>query len=108
MCVTTDKHTPPGFIACTNTHIPRGGTRTLPRKLQLTRMHAPAYSLHQCGMRLFSRDCRIADCTVRYPGVDHPFSSLVHDIWPDDARLYTALLSALCKGLPILVYCATY
>ena len=35
-----------------------------------------AYLLHQCATGLLSRDVRIADCTVRYPGLERPFSSL--------------------------------
>ena len=30
---------------------------------------------HQCAKSLLSRDSRIADCTVRHPGVERPFSS---------------------------------
>ena len=29
---------------------------------------------HQCAISLLSRDGRIADCTVRHPGVERPFS----------------------------------
>ena len=35
-----------------------------------------AYLFHQCATSLLSRDGRIADCTVRQPGVEHPFSSM--------------------------------
>ena len=34
-----------------------------------------AYLFHQCATNLLSRNGRIADCTVRHPGVDRPFSS---------------------------------
>ena len=34
-----------------------------------------AYLFHQCATSLLSRDGRIADCTVRHPGVERPFSS---------------------------------
>ena len=34
-----------------------------------------AYLFHQCVKSLLSRDSRIADCTVRHPGVSRPFSS---------------------------------
>ena len=33
-----------------------------------------AYLFHQCATSLLSRDGRIADCTVRHPGVERPFS----------------------------------
>ena len=33
-----------------------------------------AYLFHQCRTSL-SRDCRMADCTVRHPGVEHRFFS---------------------------------
>ena len=32
-----------------------------------------AYSLHQCGMSLLSRDGRISDCIARHRSVEHPF-----------------------------------
>ena len=35
------------------------------------------YHYHQCGTSILRRDGRIADCTVRHPGVDYPFSSLI-------------------------------
>ena len=34
-----------------------------------------AYLFHQCATSLLSRDSRIADCAVRHPGVERPFSS---------------------------------
>ena len=36
-----------------------------------------AYLFHQCAKGLLSRDSQIADCTVRHPGVERPFSSLI-------------------------------
>ena len=39
-----------------------------------------AYLFHQCATSLLSRDSRIADCTVRHPGVERPFSSLAFSI----------------------------
>ena len=36
-----------------------------------------AYLFHQCPTSLLSRDGRIADCAVRHPGVQRPFSSLI-------------------------------
>ena len=35
-----------------------------------------AYLFHQRGMSLLSRDGYIADCTVRHPGEERPFSSI--------------------------------
>ena len=35
-----------------------------------------AYLFHQCAKCLLSRDSRIADCAVRHPGVERPFSSI--------------------------------
>ena len=35
-----------------------------------------AYLFHQCAKSLLGRDSRIADCTVRHPGVESSFSSL--------------------------------
>ena len=35
------------------------------------------YLFHQCATSLLSRDSRIADYTVRHPGVERPFSSLL-------------------------------
>ena len=35
-----------------------------------------AHLFHQCVTSLLSRDSRIADCTVRHPGVERPFSSV--------------------------------
>ena len=37
-----------------------------------------AYLFHKCAMSLLSRDGRIADCTVRHPSVERPFSSLLY------------------------------
>ena len=34
-----------------------------------------AYLYHQCATSLLSRDCHIADGTVRHAGVERPFSS---------------------------------
>ena len=48
------------------------------RSVSLSRMRRYtqlAYLFHQCATNLHSRDGRIADCTVRHPGVERPFSS---------------------------------
>ena len=50
------------------------------RSVSLARMRRYtqlAHLFHQCATSLLSRDSRIADCTVRHPGVERPFSSLV-------------------------------
>ena len=41
-----------------------------------------AYLCHQCATSLLSIDGRVADCTVRYPSVERPFSSftLLHHV----------------------------
>ena len=52
--------TTPIFLSC------------LQERFSCTRM---AYLFHQCATSLLSRDSRIADCTVRHPGVERPFSS---------------------------------
>ena len=49
------------------------------RSVSLARMRRYtqlAYLFHQCATSLLSKDSRIADCTVRHPGVERPFSSL--------------------------------
>ena len=54
------------------------------RSVSLARMRCYmqiAYLFHQCATSLLSRDSRIADCTVRHPGVERPFSSLSCSVW---------------------------
>ena len=49
------------------------------RSVSLTRLRRYmqlAYLFHQCAKSLLSRDSLIADCTVRHPGVERPFSSI--------------------------------
>ena len=49
------------------------------RSVSLSRMRRYmqlAYLFHQRAKSLLSRDSRIADCAVRHPGVERPFSSL--------------------------------
>ena len=63
----------PRLIALHNTyfsHVYRGVS--LARMRRYTQL---AYLFHQCATSLCSRDSRIADCTVRHPGVDRSFSS---------------------------------
>ena len=48
------------------------------RSVSLSRMRRYtqlAYLFHQCATSRLSRDGRIADCTVRHPGVERLFSS---------------------------------
>ena len=53
-------------------HVYRSGS--LARMRRYTQL---AYLFHQCATSLLSRDSRIADCTVRHPGVERPFSSFL-------------------------------
>ena len=49
------------------------------RSISLARMRSYmqlAYLFHQCAKSFLSGDSRIADCTVRHPGVERQFSSL--------------------------------
>ena len=39
-----------------------------------------AYLFHQCATSLLSRESRIADCTVRHPGVERLVSSILNAI----------------------------
>ena len=68
-----------------------------------------AYLFHQCATGL-SRDSRIADCTVRHPGVERPFSSLficwrnrVSSIWMSSGFATTLLHHAPPKVTSVLV-----
>ena len=63
-------------------------------------LHAIAYSFHQCGMNLLTRDGRIADCILRYSRVVRPFSSLVCLVIIIDKSLSTIyrLLQVLLQG----------
>ena len=62
----------PRLIACTNAYFPLTFTGAF-------HLHACGitcnYLFHQCATSLLSRDGRIADCTVRHPGVERLFSS---------------------------------
>ena len=50
------------------------------------------YLFHQCATSLLSRDGRIADCTVRHPGVERPCSSSeIHEI----NRLYLQIRKSI-------------
>ena len=63
----------PRLIACTNTyflHVYR--SISVARMRRYTQL---AHLFHQCATSLLSRDGRIADCTVRHPGGERPFSS---------------------------------
>ena len=54
-----------------------------------------AYLFHQCATSLLSRDGRIADCTVRHPGVERPFSSLL---------CFMLLLTGVCQLPEVLTF----
>ena len=74
MMTHTYTHLYPRFIACTDAYF--------------SFMFTGAIPLHACGVTcnlrtyytsmrsLLSTDGRIADCTVRHPGVERPFSSI--------------------------------
>ena len=59
------------------THTPLAFTGLIP-------LHAYSFTLNLCtyftrvgGVSLSSRNSHIADCAVRYPGVERPFSSII-------------------------------
>ena len=54
-----------------------------------------AYLFHQRAKSLLSRDSRMADCTVRYPGVERSFSSL---------KSVLNIISNSYRGIRELVY----
>ena len=75
MMTRTYTHPYPRLIALHNTflfHVYR--SVSLARMRRYTQL---AYLFYQCTTGHLSRDCRIADCTVRHPGVERPFSSLL-------------------------------
>ena len=45
-----------------------------------------AYIFHQYAKSLLSTDGHIADCTVRHPGVERPFSSIIIHILSEGVR----------------------
>ena len=55
-----------------------------------------AYLFNQCATSLLSRDCRIADCSVKHPGVERPFSSHISNCHED--RLCSGMWRLLVKG----------
>ena len=68
----------PRLIACTDTFLLH-----VYRSVSLARMRCYmqlAYLFHQYEKSLLSTDGRIADCTVRHPGVERPFSSYLNDL----------------------------
>ena len=67
----THPHPYPRFIACTDTYFSfrRVSLACMRRHMQLT------YLFHQYAKSLLSAEGRIADCSVRHPGVERPFSS---------------------------------
>ena len=71
----THIHTPIPTFGCVAKHI---FLFHVYRSVSLARMRRYtqlAYLFHQCATSLLSRDSRIADCTVRHPGVKRSFSS---------------------------------
>ena len=77
----TYKHPYPRLIVCTDSHAPRGTF--------LFHTHRGAFPLYACSVTrnsrtyvtnveacLLSKDGRIANCTVRYPGVKRPLFRL--------------------------------
>ena len=72
----THIHTPISTLHCLHRHI---FLLHVYRSISLARMRRYmqlAYLFHQYAKTLLSTDGRIADCTVRHPGVERPFSSL--------------------------------
>ena len=73
MMIHTYTYPYPRLVALQNTfffHVYR--SVSLARMRHYTQL---AYLFHQCATSLLSRDSRIADCTVRHPGVERLFSS---------------------------------
>ena len=74
-----DTHTHTLAWLLTQTHTPHGAFFfDTYRSVSLTCMQCYtqlAFLFHQCGTSFLSKDDRIADCTVRYPGVERPFYS---------------------------------
>ena len=69
----THTHPYPRLVTLQNTylfHVYR--SVSLARMRRYTQL---AYLFHQCATSLLSRDSCIADCTVRHPGVERPWSS---------------------------------
>ena len=76
----THIHTPISTFGCVAKHI---FLFHVYRSVSLARMRRDtklAYLFHQCATSLLSRDSRIADCTVRHPGVERLFSSYIYEI----------------------------
>ena len=68
----THIHTPISTFVCVAKHI---SLSCLQERFSCTHaaLHATGVLIHQCATSLLSRDSRIADCTVRHPGVERPF-----------------------------------
>ena len=69
-------YTPMPTLDCLHKHI---SSSRLQERFPCTHaaLHVTTYLFHQCATTLLSRDGRIADCTVRHPGAERPFSSIV-------------------------------
>ena len=50
------------------------------------------YLFHKCRTSLLNRNCRIADCTMKHPGVERPFST--YDIPANMQRLANQAMKA--------------
>ena len=74
ICLTMT-HTPIPTFGCVAKHIFLFHVYRRVSLARVRRYTQLAYLLHQCATSLLSRDCCIASCTVRHPGVEHPFSS---------------------------------
>ena len=66
-----------------------------------------AYLFHWYAKSLLSTDGRIADCTVRHPGVERPFSSVINCgakyLFDDDVMSLKLFIVAVSQCLPLKV-----
>ena len=72
----THIHTPIPTFDCVAQHIFHFHVYRSVSLARMRRYTQLVYLFHQCATSLLSRDGRIADCTVRHPGVERPVSSL--------------------------------
>ena len=84
----THIHTPISTLHCLHRHI---FFLYVYRSISLARMQS-AYLFHQYAKSLLSTDGRIADCTVRHPGVKRPFSSMTsrHRIFKNEDFVFNS------------------
>ena len=79
------------------------------RSVSLARMRRYmqlAYLFHQYVKSLLSTDGRIADCTVRHPGVERPFSSFY--LWFTKCNRIYRKSELLCNNLWVSWYTAFF